>query len=98
MGPGWPRWSGEEFLWRGYILPRQELQHSRHAWRIHGLQWTWFHVIFKPWEMFMLLPGCLACGWICSRTRNTTPGIVTYLGLNGLGVLMVALAATGMVQ
>jgi membrane protease YdiL (CAAX protease family) len=90
--------SGEEFLWRGYILPRQELQHGRHAWWIHGLQWTWFHVIFKPWEIFMLLPGCLAYGWICSKTRNTTPGIVMHLGLNGLGVLMVTLAAMGIIQ
>jgi membrane protease YdiL (CAAX protease family) len=89
---------GEEFLWRGYILPRQELQHGKHAWWIHGLQWTWFHILFKPWEIFMLLPGCLAYGWICSKTRNTTPGIIMHLGLNGIGVLMLALAVFGVTQ
>jgi membrane protease YdiL (CAAX protease family) len=89
---------GEEFLWRGYILPRQELQHGRHAWWIHGLQWTWFHILFKPWEIFMLLPGCLVYGWICSKTRNTTPGIIMHLGLNGIGVVMLALAVLGVIQ
>lgn len=89
---------GEEFLWRGYILPRQELEHGKHAWWIHGLQWTWFHVLFKPWEIFMLLPGCLVYGWICSKTENTTPGIVMHLALNGLGVVMITLAVFGVIS
>lgn len=87
----------EELLWRGYILPRQELQHGKHAWWIHGLQWTWFHVMFKPWEIFMLLPGCLVYGWVCSKTKNTTPGIIMHMSLNGLGVIMVALAVFGVI-
>jgi len=87
----------EEILWRGYILPRQELQHGKRAWWIHGLQWTWFHLIFKPWELLMLLPGCLAISWVCSKTKNTTPGLIVHLALNGLGVIMVSLAVFGII-
>jgi len=34
---------GEEFWWRGYILPRQELQHERFTWVVHGILWAFFH-------------------------------------------------------
>lgn len=86
----------EEFLWRGMILPRQELTHGKRTWWIHGLQWTLYH-LFKPWEFLMLLPGCLAYGWVCTKTQNTTPGIVLHFGLNGLGIVMVTLAVFGVV-
>ncbi len=35
---------GEELLWRGFILPRQELAHGSWTWIIHGLLWTGFHI------------------------------------------------------
>ena len=85
----------EEFLWRGIILPRQELTHGKHTWWIHGAQWTGYHM-FKPWEFLMLLPGCLAYGWVCTKTQNTTPGIILHFGLNGLGIVMVTLAVFGL--
>jgi membrane protease YdiL (CAAX protease family) len=37
---------GEEFWWRGYVLPRQELAHGRWAWLVHGILWTLFHAPF----------------------------------------------------
>jgi membrane protease YdiL (CAAX protease family) len=79
----------EEMLWRGYILPRQELQHGKRAWWIHGLQWTCFHW-FKPWDLIALLPGALVYGWLSTRTRSMVPGLVLHIGLNGLGILMFA--------
>ena len=46
---------GEELWWRGYILPRQEKQHGRYAWAIHGVLWAFFHA-FKWWAVpFMLI-------------------------------------------
>ncbi len=87
----------EELLWRGYILPRQELAHGKHTWWIHGCQWTGYHM-FKPWEFLMLLPGCLAYGWVCTKTQNTTPGIILHFGLNGLGIVMVTLAVFGVIS
>ncbi|SEL85374.1 CAAX protease self-immunity [Alkalibacterium putridalgicola] len=35
---------GEEFWWRGYILPRQEIVHGQYTWILHGLLWTLFHI------------------------------------------------------
>ncbi len=34
---------GEEFLWRGYIQPRQELLNKKHTWIVHGLLWALWH-------------------------------------------------------
>ena len=84
----------EEMLWRGYVLPRQELQHGKKAWWIHGLQWTCFHW-FKPWDLIALLPGALVYGWLSTRTRSMVPGLVLHIGLNGLGILMLALKVFG---
>jgi membrane protease YdiL (CAAX protease family) len=84
----------EEMLWRGYVLPRQELQHGKKTWWIHGLQWTCFHW-FKPWDVLAILPGALVYGWLSTRTRSMVPGLVLHLGLNGLGILMMAFKVFG---
>jgi membrane protease YdiL (CAAX protease family) len=85
---------GEEFWWRGYILPRQEVAHGRHTWVLHGLFWTLFHA-FKYWEFVALLPTCLALSFVAQRRKNTWPGIVTHLALNGLESVSVLLLVVG---
>lgn len=84
----------EEFLWRGYLLPRQELQHGKQTWWIHGVQWTLFHW-FKPWDLIAILPGALVYGWLCTRTKSMVPGLVLHLGLNGLGIVLLAIQVIG---
>ena len=79
----------EEFLWRGYLLPRQERQHGGQTWWIHGIQWTLFHW-FKPWDLIAILPGALVYGWLCTKTKSMVPGLVLHLGLNGLGIVLMA--------
>lgn len=85
---------GEELLWRGMLLPRQELHHGRRTWWIHGLQWNAFHW-FKPWELLMLLPGNLALAWVCQRHQSTTPGLLVHAAFNGIGVVLMAAAVLG---
>lgn len=87
---------GEELLWRGFILPRQEVSHGRWAWLIHGVQWTLYH-LFKPWEFLMLLPGCLAYALISQWSKNIWPAIIVHMAFNGLGVIMVTLAVFGLI-
>ena len=87
---------GEELLWRGFILPRQEVTHGRWAWLIHGVQWTLFHLV-KPWELIMLLPGCIAYGILAQWSKNIWPGIIVHMAFNGLGVIMVTLAVLGII-
>ena len=84
----------EEVLWRGCILPRQELTHAKRTWWIHGLLWTGFHW-FKPWDLLALLPGALVYGWLSTRTKSMIPGLVLHIGLNGLGILLMAFRVFG---
>ena len=77
----------EELWWRGYILPRQERQHGRYAWAIHGVFWALFHA-FKWWAVPFMLITTWIIPFIAQRTENTTPGIVIHLVTNGLGILL----------
>lgn len=86
---------GEEFLWRGYVLPRQELAHGKNTWMTHGVMWTLLHV-FKWWQMFALLPGALALSFVVQRFQNTWPGIIAHLITNGIGMAGVILVILGL--
>ena len=37
---------GEEFLWRGVMLPRQEIVFGKYTWLVHGFGWGLFHIAF----------------------------------------------------
>ncbi len=77
----------EELWWRGYILPRQEKQHGRYTWAIHGVLWAFFHA-FKWWAVPFMLITTWIIPLITQRIGNTTPGIIHHLVLNGLGILL----------
>lgn len=84
---------GEEFWWRGYILPRQELAWGRRTWLVHGILWMLFHA-FKYWDWLALLPGCLGIALMAQRRRNTVPGIIVHLIVNGssaIGIILLLL-------
>jgi membrane protease YdiL (CAAX protease family) len=88
---------GEELWWRGVVLPRQELAFGRGAWVIHGLLWALFH-IFKWWDVLNLVPITLGIAYVCSRFRNTTPGIVIHALINGRALIPLTLAALGVLE
>ena len=85
---------GEEFLWRGYVLPRQELMYGKYAWMVHGVLWMLLHA-FKWWQMLALLPGALALSFLAQRIQNTWPGIIAHFITNGLGMIGVLLVVMG---
>ena len=77
----------EELWWRGYVLPRQEMEHGKSAWIVNGVLWSFFH-IFKWWAVpFMLLKNWML-PFIVQRTKNTTPAVVIHFISNGMGVLL----------
>ena len=88
---------GEELWWRGYILPRQELVHGGSTWIIHGALWTIFHA-FKYWEIAAILLASLALSFVALKRKNTWPGIVTHLTINGLGPICILFFAIGIRQ
>ena len=77
----------EELWWRGYIFPRQEKQHGRYTWAIHGVLWAFFHA-FKWWAVPFMLLTTWIIPFVTQRTGNTTPGIINHLVINGLGILL----------
>jgi len=77
----------EELWWRGYVLPRQERRHGRHAWAIHGVLWAIFHA-FKWWAVPFMLITTWIIPFVCQRIGNTTPGFIIHFVLNGLGILL----------
>lgn len=77
---------GEEFLWRGYILPRQELRYNNKAWLVNGLLWNMSHICWR-WNMLMILPGCIAIPFLSQKLKNTYPGIIVHTILNGFAII-----------
>lgn len=103
LGPGrlwilaaWiPFWAlnilGEELLWRGILLPRQEAAHGRRAWIANAAGWLLFHLAFG-WQLLVgLLPILVVLPWVTQRRRNTWVAVVVHAGLNGPGFVAVAL-------
>jgi membrane protease YdiL (CAAX protease family) len=84
---------GEEFLWRGYIQPRQELLTGRWTWLVHGLFWAAWHLpmgldlIMASLPIFFILPA------VVQLRRNTSIAIVVHAVFGAFGFLALALGA-----
>lgn len=77
---------GEEFLWRGYLFPRQELTHGKYTWIVHGLLWTLFH-IFAPYNALLVLPGALFMSYVVQKTQNNTIFLLSHAALNAIPII-----------
>lgn len=82
----------EEFWWRGYILPRQELKFGKNTWIVHGILWDLFH-LFTPWNIIALLPGTLALSYVAQKRRKTWIVIITHGLADGLITMTIIVLA-----
>ena len=74
---------GEEILWRGVILPRQELIFKKNTWVIHGIFWTIFHIAFG-WQLLLtLIPILFIQSYVVQRRKNSWIGVVIHAVING---------------
>ncbi|MCK5033732.1 MAG: CPBP family intramembrane metalloprotease [Calditrichia bacterium] len=74
---------GEEVLWRGVILPRQELVFGKYAWLIHGILWSIFHIAFG-WQLLLtMLPILFIQSYVVQRRKNSWTGVVIHAVING---------------
>lgn len=74
---------GEEFLWRGVMLPRQEIAFGKYTWLIHGFGWGLFHIAFG-WQLLVtLIPIIFIQSFIVQKTKNSWNGVIIHGGLNG---------------
>ncbi|MER8472183.1 CPBP family intramembrane metalloprotease [Mesorhizobium sp. M1328] len=81
---------GEEFVWRGFALPRQEIAFGRRAWLVNGILWLLFHAAF-PWQVLLtLVPITLLLPYVVQRRRSTWAGIVIHAGFGAMGFLVLA--------
>ena len=81
---------GEEFVWRGVALPRQEVAFGGRAWLVNGILWLLFHAAF-PWQVLVtLVPITLILPYVVQRRRSTWVGIVIHAGFGAMGFLVLA--------
>lgn len=82
--------AGEELVWRGIVLPRQEVAFGGRAWWVHGILWLLFHAAF-PWQVLLaLVPITLILPYIVQRRGNTWIGVVIHAAFGGMGFLALA--------
>jgi membrane protease YdiL (CAAX protease family) len=81
---------GEEFLWRGVMLPRQEVAFGKHAWLIHGFGWGIFHIAFGWQLLITLIPLIFIQSYVVQRTKNTWIGVIMHAALNGPSFLAIS--------
>ena len=81
---------GEEILWRGTMLPRQELAFENRTWMVHGAGWGLFHIAFG-WQLLLtLLPIMFVQSYVVQRRKNSWIGVLIHAGINGPGFLAIA--------
>lgn len=85
---------GEEFWWRGVVLPRQELAFG--AWTLvaHAIMWTLFHA-FKYWDLINLLPLSFGLTFATIYLRNSGAGLIMHFLSNGVGLVPIFLGVIG---
>jgi len=74
---------GEEFLWRGVMLPRQEIVFGKYTWLVHGIGWGLFHIAFGWQLLITLIPLIFIQSYIVQKTKNSWNGVIMHGGLNG---------------
>jgi len=80
---------GEEILWRGVMLPRQELAFGKFTWIIHGFGWGLFHVAFGWQLLITLIPLIFIQSFVVQQTKNSWVGVIMHGGLNGPAFLAI---------
>ncbi len=84
---------GEEFLWRGYIQPRQELLNKKWTWIIHGIFWSVWHLPMGIDLVITAIPILFILPAIVQIRQNTTIAIVVHFIFGSFGFLALALGA-----
>jgi membrane protease YdiL (CAAX protease family) len=86
---------GEELMWRGYILPRQEINLGNYAWVFNAILWLMFHLCFGIQLMILLVPILFILPYAVQKTQNTFVGIYIHALVNGPSFIMVSLGVIG---
>ncbi len=75
----------EEFLWRGYALPRMEMAFGKWAWLINGLLWNFAIHFFFRYSFITLMPISLIVPYLSQKYKSIWPGVI----IHGIGNLLI---------
>lgn len=81
---------GEEFLWRGVVLPRQKLAFAASTLMMHSVLWTLFHA-YKYWDLLNLLPLSIGLTLAVLLLDNSSAGLLMHFISNGVGLIPILL-------
>lgn len=85
---------GEEFLFRGYLLPRQEIALGKSAWLLNTVVF-WFIHIYQPWVLIQVLPAMLLLIYIVQVRKNTWISIIQHGFVNSLTIFVLIAGVAG---
>lgn len=85
---------GEEFWFRDYLLPRQELALGARAWIANALMFGFNH-IWQPWNLLLIVSTALVTAYVVQRRRHTWIPIVMHGLMNLTLVVSVAFNVAG---
>jgi membrane protease YdiL (CAAX protease family) len=82
---------GEEILWRGALLPRQEIVFGKFTWLVHGFLWGVFHIGFGWQLLITVTPILFILSYVVQRRKNSWIGVVIHAAINGPSFLAISL-------
>ena len=83
---------GEELLWRGYILPRQEVtQYGKYAWVVNALLHWVFHLSFSFMAILAFLPFLFLIPYVVQQRKSTSLSIIIHFLLGAPTQFLVAI-------
>ena len=68
----------QEVLWRGVILPRQEVQFGDTAWRVNAVGSVIFNLAFGSTALLLMLPALLIIPFAAQRAKSTPVALVLH--------------------
>lgn len=86
---------GEEIMWRGYILPRQEIRFGRMAWLVNGLLWAYVMHLCLKWNVIAMLPSMLIAPYAAQKTQNTWVSLGIHMIPNMMIWAMILIGVAG---
>ena len=79
---------GEEFLWRGVLLPKMRGVFGKYDWVANAVIFGLYHV-HKPWSIPSVIVSNLTYSWPARRFRSNWMSIIVH-GVEALPVLMMS--------
>jgi membrane protease YdiL (CAAX protease family) len=81
---------GEEFLWRGVLLPKMQGVFGKYDWVANAILFGFYH-LHKPWALPSIILSNLTYCWPARRFRSSWMAIIVH-GAEGIPVLVIVLA------